>query len=523
MTDVYESDTGARGATEAASVRDATRSAAIPPFAWPVVAPIAALGAAALLFGASRYGYFGDELYFLAAGRRLSWGYADQGPMLPLLARTMDTLVPGSYPALRIPAVLITVVAIVLCAMITREFGGGRTAQALAAFAYACSPFLLLQGSMLTTNTVDTALWVLISWLVVRWVRTRRDGLLLIAGLVTAVDLQVKWLIPFFWIALAVSCAVFGPRELLRRPLLWAGAGLTVLSALPQVIWQMRHGWPQLAMGAEIASEQAIIGGRLLFVPISLILVGILGVPVLLGGLWALLRWKPLRPYRFLGATLIVVDIVFLVTGGRVYYPAGMYGVVLAAGAVALVHWLRARAAGGRRIAGVATAVIAVASVATIVTSLPWRPASAVEPPRDDVSAAIAIGTYGQFGWPELTAAVTTAYRGLPAARRDHAVVVTDTYWQASALDHLGRSDLPPVYSPSRGFGYFGTPPDSAETALIVGGDAADLRGRCTSLTPVGRVDTRLGFVGNTRDVTIFDCTGPKQPWSRMWPEWMHL
>ncbi len=502
---------------------DADASPALPPPAWAAIAAIAVLGGAAAAFAASKYGYFGDELYFLAAGRRLNWGYADQGPMLPLLARVMDFLVPGSYPALRWPAVLLTAVAIVLCALIAREFGGGRAAQVIAALAYGCSPFLLLQGAMLTTNAIDTALWVLITWLLVRWVRTRRDWLLAAAGVVTAVDLQIKWLIPFFWAAIILSCLIFGPRDLLRRPLLWAGALLTVLTAVPQVIWQARHGWPQLSMSAQIASEQAVLGGRLMFVPLSLILAGVLGVPVLLIGVWALLRWKPLRPCLFLGAGLLVLEAVFLITGGRVYYPAGMFAVVMAAGAVGIAHWLRARAVVGRRVWSTVTAVVAVAAMATIAVSLPWRPASDIENAGDDATAAIQIGTYGQFGWPELTTAVVAAYRALPAERRAHAVIITDTYWQASALDQLGRTELPPVYSPSRGFGYFAAPPDTADTALIVGGPEIALRGQCAELTAVGRVDTRLGFVGNTRDVTISECAGPEQPWSRIWPKWMHL
>src|SRR3569623_2634401 len=128
--------------TSGAEPADADAAPALPRPAWAVIVPIAVLGGAAVLFAASKYGYFGDELYFLAAGRRLSWGYADQGPMLPLLARMMDFVVPGSYPALRWPAVLLTVAAIVVCALIAREFGGGRAAQAIAALAYGCSPFL---------------------------------------------------------------------------------------------------------------------------------------------------------------------------------------------------------------------------------------------------------------------------------------------------------------------------------------------------------------------------------------------
>jgi len=494
-----------------------------PPRAVAAIAAIAVVSAAILLFAASRYGYFGDELYFLAAGRRPVWGYADQGPVLPLLARAMDTLAPGSYLVLRLPAVALTIVAIVLCAGLARAFGGGRIAQTLAAAGYATSPFLLLQGAMLTTNAVDTALWVIITWLVVRWVQTRRDVLLLAAALVTAVDLQVKWLIPFFWIAVAVAALIFGPRELVRRPMLWAGGVIVLISAVPELLWQSRHGWPQLSMGGEIEGEQAILGGRLLFVPLSVALCGFLGTPLLLCGLWVLLRRRELRSYRFLGATLILLYAVFMITGGRVYYPAGMYAVVIAAGAAGAVTGLRRISRVWRRIVAVILAALGISATILILNSTPWRPADRISPPRDDAQAAVQIGVYGQFGWPELDDAVTRAYDGLTPQERAHAIIITDTYWQASALDELGRDHLPSIFSPSRGFGYFATPPDNASAVIAVGSTEPALRSQFEHVDPIGKLDTRLGFPGNTQNVTIWKCAGQRKPWSQVWPYWMHL
>ncbi|WP_330254783.1 glycosyltransferase family 39 protein [Nocardia sp. NBC_00565] len=123
-----------------------------PPFAWVGVGAIAAVSAVMLFVSLGRYGFFGDELYFVAAGRRLGFGYADQGPLLPAIARLMDLIAPGSLAALRIPAALATVVAVLISAQIARELGGSRTAQALTATAYATSPFLLVQGTQLATN-----------------------------------------------------------------------------------------------------------------------------------------------------------------------------------------------------------------------------------------------------------------------------------------------------------------------------------------------------------------------------------
>lgn len=79
-----------------------------------------------LLMASGRVGYFDDELYFLAAGRHLAWGYADQSPLVPLLARAMDSLIPGSLVAERLPVTILTAAGVMLTALIARELGGQR-------------------------------------------------------------------------------------------------------------------------------------------------------------------------------------------------------------------------------------------------------------------------------------------------------------------------------------------------------------------------------------------------------------
>lgn len=487
------------------------------------VAAVGAVSAIVLTLSATRYGYFGDELYFLAAGRRLSWGYADQGPMLPLLARIMDTLVPGSLVALRLPAIAATVLAVVLCAAIAREFGGGRTAQTLTALAYATSSFLLMQGKNLSTNAIDTALWVVITWLVVRWVRTRRDRLLLFAALVTAVDMQVKWLIPFFWIAVVVSASVFGPRQLVRRPLLWFGGLVVLVTTVPSLLWQARHGWPQIALGAVISEESGVLGGRLLFIPLAVICAGTAGAVLLCYGMWALLRTPSLREYRFLGVATLLIAGAFLVLGGRIYYVAGMYAVVFGAGAVALTQrWERVRSITRKRLMSGTGWVLVAVSALLVVWSTPWQDPARISPPASDLEAALNIGLYGEFGWPELAAGVIAAYESLSPPERADTAVITETYWQAGALDQLARDRLPSIHSPSRGFGYFEAPPEVANY-ICVGGDQDRMQTQFAVLEPIGRVDTRLGFLTITRDVTIWKCAKPRAQWSRVWSEWMHL
>ncbi|PXX59252.1 dolichyl-phosphate-mannose-protein mannosyltransferase [Nocardia tenerifensis] len=487
-----------------------------PPFALAGVGSIAVVSAIALLASAGRYGFFGDELYFISAGRRLAFSYADQGPLLPAIARLMDLLAPESLVAQRIPAMLVTVAAVVISAQIAREFGGGRNAQLLTAAAYATSPFLLVQGTQLATNTIDTALWVLISWLLVRWVRTRRDALLLWASLVTALDMQVKWLIPFFWFAIAVGVLLYGPRELLRRPALWAGVALVVVVTLPSLIWQVAHDWPQLRLGGVVAAEQASVGGRYIWLPLAIASAGLLGGLLLIYGIVALFRWEPLRPYRFVAPLPLLLTVAFIATNGRPYYAAGCYAVIMAAGAV---RWT----AKTSRTRTIVNATIIVASVALVAFSMPWRPESAIEPAKSETDAGLSIGLYGRFGWPELAEATAAAYRALPEADRAHTVIIAESYWQAAALDVLGPADLPAVYSPSRGFGYFGTPPDAATTVLWVGNSEAELRPLFTSVTLLTHAGAPLGYPGASRDVPLWLGTHPITPWSQSWPTLQHL
>src|SRR5215475_7795617 len=51
-----------------------------------VVLYIAAAKLGLHLFAGRHYGYFVDELYYLACGEHLDWGYVDQPPLIALVA-----------------------------------------------------------------------------------------------------------------------------------------------------------------------------------------------------------------------------------------------------------------------------------------------------------------------------------------------------------------------------------------------------------------------------------------------------
>src|SRR2546423_2193789 len=90
----------------------------------------------------THYGYFRDELYYLACGEHLAWGYADQPPLIALVARATQ-IFGASLFTLRLPAALAGAALVFLTGLFVRELGGRRLAIVVAALAVLLAPLYL--------------------------------------------------------------------------------------------------------------------------------------------------------------------------------------------------------------------------------------------------------------------------------------------------------------------------------------------------------------------------------------------
>src|SRR5664279_1689003 len=136
----------------------------LPPAAWRPLLAVGGALAALLILLSDRYGYHRDELYFLQAGQHLAWGFPDQPPLTPVVARLVSALAPDSLVALRVPSALLAAGVVVLTGLIAREFGGGRAGHLLSASCLAVSAALLLVGHLFGTTMIDLSCWVAVCW-----------------------------------------------------------------------------------------------------------------------------------------------------------------------------------------------------------------------------------------------------------------------------------------------------------------------------------------------------------------------
>src|SRR5262249_56791142 len=128
-----------------------------------IVAYLAAAKLLLHLLTAANYGLFVDELYFLACGEHLAWGYVDMPPLTGFQAWLARALFGDSIYAIHLFPALAGAGLVLLAGALARELGGGRYAQALAALAALVAPAWLWAHSYFSMNSVE---YVLVAGLV---------------------------------------------------------------------------------------------------------------------------------------------------------------------------------------------------------------------------------------------------------------------------------------------------------------------------------------------------------------------
>ncbi|WP_245567326.1 glycosyltransferase family 39 protein [Nocardia vinacea] len=482
---------------------------------------VAVLFAALLTAYATRYGYHRDELYFLAAGRHPDWGYPDQPPLTPLLARAMSAIDADSLLLLRLPSIAAATFVVVAAGLMARELGGGRGAQVLASVAVASAAMVMGIGHLLSTASFDMAACVLVCLLVLGLLRGGPDGRVgvgglgprcwLGVGLVVGVGLQNKALLIFPVVALVLALVLVGPRKIFATKYFPMAVGLAIVIWLPYLLWQWRNGWPQWEMSRAIAGgSSGTSDSPVLFVLSQFGLMGPLLVPMWAIGLWQLWRDPRRRAFSVAYAALFVV---FLVSGGKAYYLGGMYPILLAAGAVPVAARL-----GNRRIRWAAVgSVIAVNAIVSAVLFLPVLPVAAL---KDSPVLAINYDAGETIGWPQFVRRIAE----VRATLGPDVAILTDNYGEAGAIERFGGEyGLPTPHSGHNSYWWWGPPSDTASAVIVVGLDRDHLTGFFAEVEPAGHIDNGLGIDNDEQGQPLFICRNPRAPMSEMWPAAKHL
>ncbi len=474
---------------------------------------------------ADGYGYQRDELYFISCARHLAWGYVDQPPLIAIIAKIVLALFGDSLYAIRLLPALAAAATVVVVGRMAKRFGGGLVAQSLAMIGIALAPFFLAVGNLLTMNAFEPLLWLGAAYLFIKADESDRTWLWAALGLVSGLGLINKYSMFFYLGSCVVAIALTPSRRSLLRPGFALAIAVATVIVAPTLVWQARHGWPQLAVLRDAAATKNVVVGPLDFYLQQILMMNPLAAPIWIAGLWALLVSPQTRAFRWYGLAYVVLSALYLMLGAKVYYLAPIYPVLFAAGAPVVAAWLaRVRFAAiaypvllgalGFVIAPEAFPLLPLPTFLAYERVLDFRGIKMEKHPVGRVPQHFA----DMLGWDTLVASLARANDGLTPSERHDAVILTRDYGQASAVDFLGpRLGLPRAISGHNNYYLYGTRGASGSVVLAIGFDAATLRGEFAKVERVGIYHDAY-VLPDFNDLPIFKCTQPREALAAWWP-----
>ncbi len=432
-----------------------------------------------------------------------------------------------SLVGIRLLPALAATATVVVTGALARRLGGGNFAQALAMLALALSPFYLAVGNLLTMNAFEPLLWLAATYVFVTALDRDRPAEWLALGAILGLGLLNKYTMGFFAVSAVAGISLTPSRRAFRRPGLWLAAAVAGAIVAPNLFWQAADGWPQLDVLRHAAAAKNVVVGPVAFYLQQILMMNPLAAPVWIAGLWFVFRDPAARAFRWFGWTYVVLSLVYLALGAKVYYLAPIYPTLFAAGGVLAARFLEARTGATGRTAYATALVLSGLVIAPQAYPLLPLPAFLEYQRVFDVRAikmerhpagVVPQNFADMLGWETLVRTMARAYDAVPKAERPGTTILTHDYGQASAIDFLGgRYGLPRALSGHNNYYLYGTRGYSGASLLTVGIDRRDLTPEYRHVVRVATYHDAY-LLPDSNDLPVYRCTDPVEPLAAYFP-----
>ncbi|HVB56197.1 MAG TPA: glycosyltransferase family 39 protein [Candidatus Acidoferrales bacterium] len=480
--------------------------------------------------GIGHYGFFRDELYYMACGEHLAWGYVDQPPLIAVVAWLSRHLFGNSLASLRLFPVLAGSAVVWITGALAGELGGGLLAQFLAAAAILFAPAYLAFDSFFSMNAFEPLFWLLCAWIVVRIVNGSSPRLWVVFGVVAGLGLENKHSMLVFGFALAAGLLLSGQSRLFRSKWIWLGALVAFAIFLPNLLWEARHGWPQIEVVRNAQLYKNVHVSPLRFLEEQIIFLHPVALPIWLGGLaWYFFSDKG-KQWHFLGWTYLIVLGIFMLFNGKTYYPLPVYPVLMAAGGVAWERFLKPGGPWRRSFAIALPVLLVVGGLQAVPFGVPVLPVNAFLRYLKMIPASFHVRTErdatvplpqlyaDMFGWDNMAETVARVYHNLPASEQAGCAILAGNYGEAGAIDYYGpKLGLPKAISGHNSYYYWGPRNYSGSCVIIFGERATQFAGYFGEVQRVATI-TNPHAMAVEQNVPVYLCHEPSEPLSVLWP-----
>jgi hypothetical protein len=506
--------------------------------------PLLIAGASLLLMAAfhNSYGYFRDELYYIACSDHLAFGYVDQPPLSIALLALWRLLFGDSLHSIRILAALAVSGTSFLTALIARRLGGGHFSLWLSALSVVAAHTLLGSGRSYSMNPLDILFWTGALYIAVGIFAGDSPNLWLPFGVVVGLGLLNKYSVGFMCAGVAGGLLFTSHRKHLATGRFWAGASIALLIFIPHIIWEIQKGFPTLEFMRNASQFKNARIGVGEFVMGQFGGMNYANAPLWLFGLYYFFFHPEGKRFRPLAWMYVIVFIIMIVGNAKVYYLSASYPVLLAGGAVYMERLGRGHSSNEAskwawKWAGVVyPALLVVLTVIGLPFTLPVLPVEmfidyekflGMMPKTEERSSVGELPQYyaDQFGWEELAATVAKVYGTLTPDEQKQCVIFVRNYGEAGAIDFFGKKyGLPHAICAHNSYWMWGPGERTGNIAIILGHDRLlqdnlnDLNRRYRHVELAGTTDCKYAMPYENGRL-LFLCRGMNTTFQILWPD----
>jgi 4-amino-4-deoxy-L-arabinose transferase-like glycosyltransferase len=387
-----------------------------------------------------------DEFLYLAMGEHLRLWNMDFPPAIAILANTARLVFGDTLFAIRFFPAIAGAAIVALTAMLVRELGGGRGAQAMAMLAVMCNPLFMRTAVLFQPVVFDQLCWTLGLCAMARLARGPRLQDWILLGVAFGLGLLNKFSILFFGAAAFVGFLLSPQRRMVFSRGAWIALAITLLLGSPSIVGQVRLGFPVTIHMADLQTQQLhrvthgeYLSGQVLMLGPSVLLAGL--------GLWFLVSARAMRQCRALGLTCAAVFVLLLFLHGKPYYTGPIYPALFAAGATVVFGWPSGYARWLRLTGGT---LILLFGLFSLPFGLPILPPERMARYAARAGLTTAVTTNqgkvlplpqdyaDMIGWKDQVQAVARAFASLSVERQAVTGLFAQNYGQAGALEFYG-------------------------------------------------------------------------------------
>lgn len=478
------------------------------------------------------YGFFRDELYYIALSDNLDFGYVDVPPLVPFLLAIVRSVLGTSFFSLHLLPAISGALVVWLVSLMVKKLGGGFNAMLLALTCVTLAPIYLCWESTYTYDVFDKLGWTLMLYVMVLILKTEDRKYWIYFGLIAGFALMTKITILFLAFGLLSAMAMTRERKHFLNWQLWAGGVLALLIFSPYIIWQIKEGLPALEYYGSYASAKTWPSTPPEFVKNQIVTMNFLAFPVWLLGIYYFIFNETGKRYRVLGYAYLVVLTICIVLKVKFFLPAPFYTVLFAGGAVSIegfakkrnIEWLKRKPAVAIFLIGLlqvpfARPIVPVELFVKYTGRSIWE---GIKGERHDLGR-LPQHFHDRFGWDEMAKNVGSVYDGLSEEDKAKACVLMGNYGEAGAIWAFGEEHgLPKPISGHLQYYLWGPRGHSGEVAISMGIELESLKNHFGDVKKVRDHGCRWAMPYE-KYVDIYVCREPKKPLEEMWSGFKHL